>query len=134
MSPRLTTLKPSIATIDTRRGAPVAVERIRGGKEKRWYDSQRWRKSREWFLSRHPLCVMCAKSRGADVIATVVDHVEPHKGDYDLFWDQGNWQSLCATCHSGNKRQQENHGYSKACDVNGVPMDSSHPFNQRSAS
>ncbi len=32
MTPRLTTLKPSISTIDTRRGAPVAVERIRGGR------------------------------------------------------------------------------------------------------
>jgi hypothetical protein len=32
MTPRLTTLKPNISTIDTRRGAPVAVERIRGGR------------------------------------------------------------------------------------------------------
>ena len=32
MTPRLTMLKPNIATIDTRRGAPVAVERIRGGR------------------------------------------------------------------------------------------------------
>ncbi|WP_085981300.1 MULTISPECIES: HNH endonuclease signature motif containing protein [unclassified Paenibacillus] len=32
--------------------------------------------------------------------ATVVDHITPHKGDMGLFWDQGNWQPLCATCHS----------------------------------
>jgi 5-methylcytosine-specific restriction protein A len=28
-----------------------------------------------------------------------VDHVVPHKGDPDLFWDElNNWQSLCAAC------------------------------------
>jgi 5-methylcytosine-specific restriction enzyme A len=31
--------------------------------------------------------------------ATQVDHVVPHRGNDDLFWDeQGNWQALCATC------------------------------------
>jgi 5-methylcytosine-specific restriction protein A len=27
-----------------------------------------------------------------------VDHVVPHRGDAALFWDQDNWQSLCAQC------------------------------------
>jgi predicted kinase len=29
----------------------------------------------------------------------VVDHIIPHKGDYELFWDEGNWQTLCKRCH-----------------------------------
>jgi 5-methylcytosine-specific restriction protein A len=33
-------------------------------------------------------------------VATLVDHVVPHRGDPALFWDVENWQSLCATCHA----------------------------------
>ena len=33
------------------------------------------------------------------VLATVTDHVTPHKGDETLFWDEDNHQSLCETCH-----------------------------------
>jgi 5-methylcytosine-specific restriction enzyme A len=64
------------------------------------------------------------------VVATIVDHKIPHKGDYDLFWNQDNWQSLCASCHSGVKRMQENHGYSQQCGVDGVPIDAGHPWNK----
>ena len=31
--------------------------------------------------------------------ASVVDHIKPHKGDYDLFWDEANHQALCKRCH-----------------------------------
>jgi len=31
--------------------------------------------------------------------ATVVDHILPHRGDEDLFWDESNWQPLCKRCH-----------------------------------
>jgi hypothetical protein len=39
-----------------------------------------------------------ASARGYDsrcVAAVVVDHTGPHKGARALFWDRGNWQSLC---------------------------------------
>ena len=32
--------------------------------------------------------------------ATLTDHVVPHRGDPRLFWDEGNWQALCGTCHA----------------------------------
>jgi 5-methylcytosine-specific restriction enzyme A len=88
----------------------------------RMYDSVRWRKAGKLYLKEHPLCIMC-KQLGRDVRATVVDHVIEHKGDYDLFWNEGNWQSLCATCHSGRKRMQDRHGYSQACGLDGQPLD-----------
>ncbi|WP_327198035.1 HNH endonuclease [Sporanaerobacter acetigenes] len=28
-----------------------------------------------------------------------VDHIEPHKGNEDLFYDINNLQSLCKSCH-----------------------------------
>lgn len=37
---------------------------------------------------------------GRLVPATVVDHITPHKGNSELFWDSANWQSLCESCHN----------------------------------
>ncbi|WP_338056068.1 HNH endonuclease signature motif containing protein [Thermanaerosceptrum fracticalcis] len=37
--------------------------------------------------------------QGKIVPAIVVDHIRPHKGDYELFWDESNWQPLCKQCH-----------------------------------
>jgi len=71
-----------------------------------------WQKARAVHLMQHPLCVMC-KEKGRITPATVVDHKIPHKGDYDLFWDDGNWQSLCATHHSSDKQAMEKGGKPK---------------------
>jgi len=54
----------------------------------------RWQKARAYYLAHHPACVLCG------ALATVVDHIIPHKGDPLLFWDQANWQPLCRSCHS----------------------------------
>jgi 5-methylcytosine-specific restriction protein A len=53
----------------------------------------RWQQAREAFLRRHPLCVMCLEENRYEP-ATVVDHVVPHRGDVELFWDRDNWQPL----------------------------------------
>lgn len=57
-----------------------------------------WQKARLFFLRRHPWCVRCRK-KGQLVPATVVDHIKPHRGDPELFWDEKNWQPLCKHCH-----------------------------------
>ncbi len=44
------------------------------------------------------------------VLATVVDHKIPHKGDETLFWDRKNWQSLCKPHHDGTKQAMERSG------------------------
>jgi hypothetical protein len=103
---------------------------------RRLYDSVRWRKAAKWFLSRNPLCgrvegraqlTLCA-AMGRDTAATIVDHIQPHKGDPELFWDERNWQPACAACHSGTKRIEEGHGYSQAAGVDGLPLDPGHPW------
>jgi 5-methylcytosine-specific restriction protein A len=66
--------------------------------ERRWYHSVRWRRASKAFLAEHPLCNMCLAKR-RDVAAYLVDHVVPHQGSYDLFWDESNWQGLCNACH-----------------------------------
>lgn len=97
--------------------------------DKRLYDSTRWRKERKAYLADNPLCIMCDR-QGRTTPATVVDHVVPHSGDEVLFWDRSNWQPLCVSCHSGIKRRQEHKGFSSAADVDGLPIDHDHPWNQ----
>jgi 5-methylcytosine-specific restriction protein A len=60
--------------------------------------NHRWHKASKRFLDEHPLCAECQR-QGYDTAATVVDHKKPHKGNQELFWDEDNWQSLCALCH-----------------------------------
>jgi 5-methylcytosine-specific restriction enzyme A len=94
------------------------------------YANVRWRKESKAFLSHDPLCRDCAK-RGRDVPATIVDHIIPHHGDYVLFWDQGNWQGLCATCHSSGKQRFEKSGRVMGCDLDGLPLDINHPWSSK---
>ncbi len=69
----------------------------RGTAAQRGYDN-RWRKARERFLRENPLCIECLKEERLTP-ATVVDHIVPHKGNYELFWDESNWQPLCKYHH-----------------------------------
>jgi 5-methylcytosine-specific restriction endonuclease McrA len=89
--------------------------------------SSRWDKARATFLRSHPWCVMCAK-QGARIAASVVDHIIPHKGDQLLFWNKGNWQSLCAPHHNSTKQAIETRGYSSEIGSDGLPVDPRHPF------
>ena len=66
---------------------------------------RKWRAARKAYLRDHPLCVAC-KARGRPVRASEVDHVKPHRGDPELFWDSDNWQALCKGCHSGKTNRE----------------------------
>lgn len=76
----------------------AAIRKERLSAARRGY-GRAWQKARLVFLSDHRFCES-HKSWGVLEPATVVDHIEPHRGDYDLFWDTGNWQALCAKCHN----------------------------------
>jgi 5-methylcytosine-specific restriction enzyme A len=94
----------------------------------RFYDTGFWQRRRKLQLQAHPLCKFC-QARGVVAVATVVDHVEPHHGDWNRFV-LGKLQSLCADCHNSEKRLIEAGGYSKAVDDDGWPLDPRHPANQ----
>jgi 5-methylcytosine-specific restriction enzyme A len=56
-----------------------------------------WRKARQQWLLALPVCVECQR---IDVPSKmVVDHIQPHRGCQQLFWDRNNWQTLCKLCH-----------------------------------
>ncbi len=71
-----------------------------------------WQKARDAYLAQRPLCAMCAALSPPRLsAATVVDHIQPHRGDPVLFWDQDNWQGLCTSCHISRKQRLERSGH-----------------------
>lgn len=90
--------------------------------------THRWDVASRIYRVRNPLCVMCI-ARGKVTAAAVVDHIVPHKGDPDIFWNEANWQSLCATHHSATKQAEEYRGYSTEVGKDGWPIDHRHPAN-----
>ena len=90
---------------------------------------RRWRKARLVFLKSNPTCRMCHQLDRVS-LAEVVDHIIPHRGDLDLFWDRDNWQALCKSCHDTAKQQEEQRGFSRELDEDGWPVDPRHPANR----
>ena len=96
-----------------RLGGRPAGERRREQEEERrraypwraWYGTAIWRAIRRDQLSREPLCRRCGK-RGRIEAATVVNHVEPHRGDWERFVG-GPFESLCKACHDGEVQREE---------------------------
>lgn len=72
--------------------------RASGTASERGY-TYKWSKVAKAFLAKHPLCAECERD-GRVTAATSVDHIIPHKGNMELFWDKSNWQALCHSCHS----------------------------------
>ena len=90
-----------------------------------WYGHSFWRRRRRLQLAQEPFCRIC-RQQGRDVVATVVDHVTPHRGDRTLF-KLGPLQSLCESCHNSAKQNIERHGYDRTVGVDGLPIDRNHP-------
>jgi 5-methylcytosine-specific restriction enzyme A len=74
------------------------IDKRRGNFRERGYSS-RWDKAADAFRTENPLCAECERE-GHYVPAYCVDHIVPHRGDMDLFWDVSNWQSLCRRHHA----------------------------------
>ena len=67
------------------------------GKSREWhsmYYSARWKQSRKEFLKKYPYCFLCGAK------ATIADHIQPHRGNVELFYNEDNLQPMCQSCHS----------------------------------
>ena len=70
-----------------------------------WYALPIWTdRLRPGQLLREPFCRECAREYPASdprhrTPATVVDHIVAHEGDWQLFTDENNLQSLCKRHH-----------------------------------
>ena len=65
------------------------------------YNDKRWRGRhglRRQVLNAQPLCVRCLEQQRVR-LATVVDHIVPHRGNQALAFDKTNLRAVCKTCH-----------------------------------
>lgn len=91
--------KPRVAVVVPVRRAPW----------RKWYSTARWSRLRmdvlqsAKFTCQRPGCGRIE----ADTSKLVADHIRPHRGDPDLFWDRRNLQCLCWSCHSRDKQRDE---------------------------
>ena len=88
---------------------PREAERSEQSASWRWmYRTGTWKDLRAAQLLREPFCRICAVE-GRRTRATDVDHIRDHKGDWSLFADPENLESLCHSCHSRKtlREQQE---------------------------
>ena len=75
------------------------LDRGRRKTAERGYGS-RWRRESKMFLRGHPWCEDPYDMHpGVTKLATLVDHIIPHRDNRSLFWDRSNWQGLCDECH-----------------------------------
>lgn len=83
----------------------AAGEAVKASKS--WYNSTRWRKLRMAVLAQAAFqCRYCGAVH-SDTSQLVADHIRAHRESPRLFWDEGNLQCLCASCHSGTKQAEE---------------------------
>lgn len=115
-------LKPRLATLNT--------DRVRTLKDKQQANGRTlalngvvWRRLRAAVLAGEPLCRHCA-ARGLTVIATDVDHMNgPADNRIEAL------QPLCKPCHSRKTQADMGKRVNYGCDVNGMPLDPAHPWN-----
>lgn len=94
------------------------------------YNDKRWKGTiglRRLKLQSDPLCWYC-RQLGQIVEATVVDHIVPHNGNEELFFDWGNLRSLCKSCHDRYAAVKDGTGYAPGVSVDGLPIDDGHPW------
>lgn len=78
---------------------------VRPSANERGY-THRWRDYAVNYLEANPLCVMCL-ANGLTVASQCVDHIVPHKGDQELFWNPENHQALCLECHNRKTAKED---------------------------
>ena len=70
------------------------------------YSTKTWTQDlRPAQLLREPFCRECA-AKGIRTKAVVVDHIIPHRGDWERFTDRTNLQSLCKHHHDAKTMQE----------------------------
>jgi 5-methylcytosine-specific restriction protein A len=62
--------------------------------------TRQWAAYSKARLAEYPLCADPFGNHAPRIVAaTVTDHIVPHQGDRERFWNPTNHQSLCKACH-----------------------------------
>ena len=112
LKPLVSTMKPRL-TVDRKQQEQVRLrERDQDTEWRKWYKTSRWQRLREQVLIRdHFICqrtkaLLIGKYPAPN--SAVVDHIKPHRGNEELFWDMCNLQSVSKEYHDSIKQAQEN--------------------------
>lgn len=109
LKPRLKPLAPILR--------PLPVDQPSEDQSRRskdWLNTARWQRLRLKILERD--CYTCQQTgqllvgKFPDPNSPVVDHIVPHRGDPDLFWDEDNLQSVTKQWHDRVKQSLEKRG------------------------
>lgn len=118
---------------------------MRANPRQRGYTHE-WEKARAVFLAQpeNQFCVKCmdrgllnpgtmhidgSLERTPRRIGLVVNHIIPHKGNQQLFWDRSNWEPLCHDDHDIVAQREEHGRQTGAVDITGRPV-GDHPWNR----
>lgn len=106
LASRLGPPRSRLQTPRDKRAAPAPRRRA----SHKWYYTARWKRLRwDVLVEANFTCQRCGRIE-ADTSRLIADHIRPHRGDPELFWDRENLQCLCDTCHSGDKQREEQRG------------------------
>jgi 5-methylcytosine-specific restriction protein A len=92
------------------------------------YSSPEWQALRAEHKRLHPNCAMCLEM-GIVRKGRNVDHKIPHRGNYQLWRDPNNLQTLCDPHDRSTKQRQELRGEAPGCNLSGWPDDPNHYWN-----
>lgn len=89
-------------------------KRVREKPWRKWYNTKRWLDMRQ---ARLKLSQWRCEQTGVLLIgrvhapnSAVLDHIIPHRGDPDLFWDRDNVQIVAKAWHDKEKQKLEHAG------------------------
>lgn len=101
---RLGTLPSRLPSLRDAHGHSRAEEHWRG-----WYNLKRWRELRMRVFERDLFTCQTPECRKIEVNTSLLvgDHIREHRGNAELFWDEGNVQTLCKPCHDRLKQAAE---------------------------
>lgn len=122
-------LKPTTRSTGREKQARREYDQRRGSARERGYTWE-WEKAAAQWKQENPLCVECDR-QGRLTPSAVVDHVRPHKGDEDWFWNQENWEAICKRCHDTKTRMEQNIETYRRTVVTGPPGSGKTTYVQR---
>lgn len=114
---KLSTVRPRLGGLSHRIGQAPKTEQERSQQRsdrdpwRAWYKTARWQKLRRIILKRD--LYICQRT---GVLLTgkhpapnspVVDHIKPHRGDPELFWDEMNLHAVSKAYHDSVKQAEE---------------------------
>ncbi|WP_028034116.1 HNH endonuclease [Chelativorans sp. J32] len=114
---KLSNLKPRLGSLSTRIGQAPTDEKARDHYRndsqpwRAWYKTARWQKLRAFVLKRD--FYTCQRTgvlltgRHPAPNSPVVDHIKPHRGDPELFWDEANLMTVSKAYHDTVKQAEE---------------------------